>query len=80
MFTEKHSQSRWEAGKGQSCTHFVVHVIRAERANSNTFEDYVWQADDIGDFSAVAVKVVLLSSDSTQVPQCEDLRVIALGT
>ncbi len=49
-------------------------------ANSNDFEDYTWQADNIGDYTAVAIKAVLRSSDSTQIPQSQDMRTIALGT
>ena len=47
-------------------------------SNSTTFEDYIWKASDIGDFSAVAIKAVLTSTDSTQIPQSQDLRVICL--
>lgn len=69
-----YSQNPWYSLK------WTLMNLSGNFSNSNTFQDYTWQADDIGDFSAVAVKVVLKTTDSTQIPQCKDFRVIALGT
>lgn len=48
--------------------------------NPNDFKEYSYAADGIGDFVAFALKIVLKSTDSTQVPLLTDFRAIALGT
>jgi hypothetical protein len=42
------------------------------------FKDYYWTADNIGNFTAFQVKLVMTSTNSSQVPLCKDLRAIAL--
>ena len=44
------------------------------------FKDYYWLADNIGEFTTFAVKVVLRSTNSSTVPLCQQLRAIALET
>ncbi len=44
------------------------------------FKDYYWLADNIGEFTTFAIKVVMRSTNSSAVPLCKQLRAIALET
>lgn len=55
-------------------------IDSAAAASPTDFKEYTWSADQIGDFISMSIKVVLKSTDSTQVPLLKDFRAIALGT
>jgi hypothetical protein len=44
------------------------------------FKDYYWHNDYIGEFVEFSIKIVMRSTNSSAVPLCEQLRVIALET
>lgn len=46
--------------------------------NANDFRDYYWTVDNISKFTIFSIKIVMRSSNSCHVPQCKDLRAIAL--
>jgi hypothetical protein len=48
--------------------------------NPTDFKDYYWTADNIGEFTTFAIKVVMRSTNSSAVPLCMSLRAIALET
>lgn len=48
--------------------------------NEMDSREYIFEADGISEFVTFAIKVVLTSTNSSQVPQIFDMRTIALGT
>jgi hypothetical protein len=46
----------------------------------NGFSQYYWNKDYIGSFTIAAVKVVMRSTNSSQVPLCQQLMAIFLET
>jgi hypothetical protein len=46
--------------------------------DSNTFNESEYIIDPTGTFSAFKVKIVLRSSDSSKIPTCKDLRIVAI--
>jgi hypothetical protein len=46
--------------------------------NIGDFKDFYWKSDFIGEFTTFAIKIVLRSTNSSTVPLCKSLRVIAL--
>ena len=49
-------------------------------ANDLDSREYIFEADGISEFVTFAIKIVLTSTNSSQVPQIFDMRTIALGT
>lgn len=58
----------------------VVDMDPGVSSNKQDFRDYEYTLDDLDDFVSIAVKIVGLGTDTANVPQFEDLRVLALGT
>jgi hypothetical protein len=46
--------------------------------NNGDFRDYYWSLDNLGEFSAFAIKIVMRSTNSSKVPLLKDFRAIAV--
>jgi len=55
-------------------------VDSGESSNPNEFKEYVYGVDQIGEFTAMSVKLVMRGGNTAQSPRIRDFRAIALGT
>lgn len=53
----------------------VTPIVKSD--NPSEFLDFMYEADNIPQFSALSIKIVFRSSNSSQIPSVKDLRVIA---
>jgi hypothetical protein len=55
-------------------------VDNGESSNPGEFKEYVYGVDQIGDFTAMSVKLVMRGGNSSQVPRVRDFRGVVLST
>ena len=55
-------------------------VDGGDSSNPDEFKEFVYSVDQIGDFTAMSIKLVMRGGNSAQVPRMRDFRAVVLGT